>query len=145
MERLSGEAYRTIQLCVDSYEQGVLRGRFYYAGLADGCRTFQSLTQFLVEMEQILDEANYPQSYTAKRTFGTIPAVRPTGNAGNEIRNGAIATFMIRLLFRQHASWQGSVTWIEGRGEQSFRSVLELILLIDSALEDCTGEEEAAK
>ena len=33
-------------------------------------------------------------------------------------------------------NWQGSVTWVEGKREQSFRSVLELILLIDSALRE---------
>ena len=43
-------------------------------------------------------------------------------------------TFAVRILFRQNASWQGSVTWLEGNREESFRSVLELIFLMDSAL-----------
>jgi len=40
-------------------------------------------------------------------------------------------------MFRQHASWQGGVLWVEGKAEQSFRSALELILLMDSALGGC--------
>ena len=49
-------------------------------------------------------------------------------------QRGEAATFALRILFRQNASWQGSITWLEGEAEQSFRSVLELILLMDSAL-----------
>ena len=44
------------------------------------------------------------------------------------------------LPSRQHTSWQGVITWMEERMEQSFRSVMELILLMDSALRQ--NEEE---
>ena len=50
------------------------------------------------------------------------------------LKRGALASFSIRLLFRQNASWQGILTWIEGGQEQYFRSVLELVLLMDNAL-----------
>ena len=49
-------------------------------------------------------------------------------------RKGRLATFELKILFRQHASWQGTIVWKEGRQEQSFRSVLELVHLMDSAL-----------
>jgi hypothetical protein len=47
---------------------------------------------------------------------------------------GAQETFIIRILNRQNATWQGTVTHMEGKEEQHFRSLLELIKLIDSAL-----------
>ena len=47
---------------------------------------------------------------------------------------GRLAPFIVRILFRQNASWQGSVVWVEGRQEERFRSALELVLLMDSAL-----------
>ncbi|MCI9263720.1 MAG: hypothetical protein HFF06_04025 [Oscillospiraceae bacterium] len=50
-------------------------------------------------------------------------------------RTGELATFDIRILFRQNSSWQGSVLWQEGDREESFRSVLELVLLMDSAMD----------
>ncbi|MBQ3147093.1 MAG: hypothetical protein IJB91_05120 [Oscillospiraceae bacterium] len=53
----------------------------------------------------------------------------------SQSRPGDLATFAVKILFRQNASWQGSVTWLEGKREQSFRSVLELILLMSTALE----------
>ena len=48
--------------------------------------------------------------------------------------HGKIATFAIKILFRQNTSWQGSILWLEWGEEQSFRSVLELIYLMDNAL-----------
>lgn len=42
------------------------------------------------------------------------------------------ATFIVKVLYRENKSWQGRVTWTEENKTQSFRSVLELINLIDS-------------
>lgn len=55
-------------------------------------------------------------------------------------------TFVIKVLNTQNATWQGTVTWTDGKRTESFRSALELIKLIDSALEEDTpqrGEAEA--
>ena len=48
---------------------------------------------------------------------------------------GKDATFLIRVKYRQNSSWQGEVTWVDGQKREYFRSALELIRLIDSALE----------
>ena len=130
--RAWGNEYRTTTVCIDSYESGVLSGRFYNAYLDSGV-AFQSLTQFLVEMERALDSMEFPRSFTAARTFAPVPCGR-TAAPGIDFCCGARATFAVRVIFRQNASWQGSVLWLEGEREQSFRSVLELILLMDSAL-----------
>lgn len=44
-------------------------------------------------------------------------------------------TFVISVKCRQNHTWQGTVKWIEGQKEIPFRSVFELIKLIDSAIE----------
>ena len=49
---------------------------------------------------------------------------------------GRRETFVVQVLNTQNASWQGTVTWTDGGKTQSFRSALELIKLIDSALEE---------
>lgn len=127
-----GNEYRTTTVCIDSYEDSVPKGRFYNRYLPEG-KTFQSITQFLLEMEQTLDDMDFPKAFTETRYFAP-PLENETGPPGPEFRMGDAATFTVRVLFRQNASWQGSVTWVEGKQEQSFRSVLELILLIDNAL-----------
>ena len=47
-------------------------------------------------------------------------------------------TFVVKIKQSQHATWQGSVDWISQDGKQKsqfFRSALELICLIDSAVD----------
>lgn len=45
-------------------------------------------------------------------------------------------TFVIKILDRQNATWQGSISWVEEHREQYFRSALELLKLIDGAIDD---------
>ena len=124
------ERNKTI-ICLDSYHNGVPVGRIY--GPSAEAVEFQSLTQFLIKMEAILDDNKMPQSFTSPRTFAAIDPVSITTTAP-EFQRGQMATFTLQVLFRQHTSWQGVITWMEERMEQSFRSVMELILLMDSAL-----------
>ena len=134
-----GNEYRSTTVCIDSYESGVLTGRLYNPYLDTG-QAFESLTQFLFRMERLLDTMSFPQSATAARTFAPTPD-NWQPHTEPEFRSGQAATFVVKVLFRQNASWQGSILWQEGGREQSFRSVLELIFLIDSAL---TGAQEEA-
>lgn len=69
MTKAWGYEYRSTTVCVDSYEDGVLAGRFFNPYLDTG-QSFESLTQFLLQMEQTLDAMNFPQSYTVARTTG---------------------------------------------------------------------------
>ncbi|MBC3517149.1 hypothetical protein H8K20_12185 [Neobittarella massiliensis] len=45
-------------------------------------------------------------------------------------------TFVVQIQYRQNATWQGKVTWADKDETKSFRSALELIKLIDSALDE---------
>ena len=60
-----------------------------------------------------------------------------------DIKNqvGRKASFIVRVTSRQNATWQGSISWTERGITKHFRSALELLKLIASALED--DEEEA--
>ena len=132
MPKIWGEEYRTTFVCVDSYNHGILQGRFYnpYTG---NSQSFESLSDFLFKTEQMLDEMEFPKAFTVTRTFASPPK-KPLWAPDSHREPGKCATFALRILFRQNASWQGSVTWVENKQEQSFRSVLELIFLFDNAL-----------
>ena len=52
------------------------------------------------------------------------------------MRRGAENTFLVKILNKQNATWQGSVTWVEEQKTQNFRSALELLKLIDGALDE---------
>ncbi len=47
-------------------------------------------------------------------------------------------TFIVTVKSRKNQTWQGTVNWVEEKRIQPFRSALELIRLMDSAI----GEEE---
>lgn len=51
-------------------------------------------------------------------------------------------TFIIKVMDQQNATWQGSVTWVDEQREKYFRSTLELLKLIDGALEKRNDDEE---
>ena len=44
--------------------------------------------------------------------------------------------FFIRIMFRQHASWQGEICWMNGEKSLYFRSMLEMIMLLQEALDE---------
>ncbi len=45
-------------------------------------------------------------------------------------------TFAVQILSQQHSTWQGTVSWTSQQKTQPFRSTLELIKMIDSALDE---------
>lgn len=134
------ESRKTL-VCVDSYEGGELKGCFFDAW--QDMEAFDSLSQFLIRMEQMLDYRQEPQSYTQPRSFGSFLIPRENEESPSRIRRGAMATFELQILFRQHASWQGNLIWRDTGMEQSFRSVLELVILMDSALRSAEGRDVA--
>lgn len=53
---------------------------------------------------------------------------------------GHKASFIVRVTSRQNATWQGSISWTDRGVTKHFRSALELIKLIDSALDEEEGK-----
>ncbi len=44
-------------------------------------------------------------------------------------------SFLVDIKFLRNSTWQGSVKWLNEDKKQNFRSLLELIKLIDETLE----------
>ena len=124
--------FRATLVCIDSYDHKVLSGRSISPYYQD-CVSFNSTIEFLLNMETIIEKMNWPQSFSSIRSFkNTEDKSLPISS--EHIKGGALATFYLRVLFRQNSSWQGSVFWQEKSKGESFRSVLELLTLMDSAL-----------
>lgn len=49
-------------------------------------------------------------------------------------------TFILEISDTQNQSWQGKVEWIQGKKKESFRSVLELLRMLDSAVSRVDGD-----
>ena len=130
---MKGEQNRMIMIYVDSCIDRIPSGRFHIAANLQS-HTFQSMDQLILRINECLDHENFPQAFSKLRKFrdpGSIADFQPRESCQ---RMGEIATFVVRILFRQNASWQGSVKWVDTNQEEYFRSVLELMVLIDNAL-----------
>ena len=94
-------------------------------------------------MEACLEYAGFPQADLEERHFDSRKGgktslkqqeetVMPTEKLALE--KGEKATFIVQVQFRQNASWQGEITWTEGKKKQRFRSALEMLKLMDEAM-----------
>ena len=107
-------------MVVTEYHDGVMHGILRHPRL-DKPIPIQSMTQFILTMDSLLDLEGCPDS--------PLPLVRPIPE-----EETAIATFQIQVLFREHSTWQGRMVWKDADQEASFRSVLELMQLLDEIL-----------
>lgn len=120
---------------------------------------FKSYFQMFKALQQIMDRKGKPQRNFEKRSFFApkgkripqgadldvlLPMVKedlefdedPFSPAlGHPVRHGKYATFFLRVICRQHASWQGHLYWSENKSEIYFRSVMELFEILAEALE----------
>ena len=68
---------------------------------------------------------------------------------GNELQydrtaqTSAKGTFEVKVRFLQNATWQGEILWLEENKKQNFRSVLEMLRLMDEALGHDTEVEQS--
>lgn len=53
-------------------------------------------------------------------------------------------SFLIDIKDTQNATWQGSITWVEEQKTEYFRSVLELLRLMDSAVSKDKSTEDTS-
>lgn len=130
----------TMTLRITSYHErclkGILSGTFFPGELV-----FRSTIDLLCRLESLMDQAKLPQRSEESRVFR--PIAQPAGEeAAAGEKPAVIASFQLSVMFRQNATWQGCLFWVDQGMEAHFRSVLELLNLINSALSK--GEGEAA-
>lgn len=123
---------RTFLIYIDSYRNQVPTGRLHSPWLGEYA-VFHSLTQLLLKIEEYLDIHNNPQAFHNIRLFCPHSDM-PAPAYGISTRRGDAASFRLEVHFRRNCSWQGSLCWLEAEQTHHFRSTLELIRLLHSAL-----------
>ena len=67
-------------------------------------------------------------------------------NNQNKVNPGNLSkekgTFIIRVEYCQNNTWQGKITWAEENKKVAFRSTLEMVKLMNEALEKAKKENE---
>ena len=98
---------------VEDAEDGVIRGRVSGGTLPEET-LFRSLSRLILLLEEQLDTGGAPKASPIKCT--------------------ETPTFELDILFRQNYSWQGRLRWTKGGKEAAFRSVLELLIQMETVL-----------
>lgn len=163
-----------IQICIDTYDDGEIRGRLFNAYYREAI-FFDSSMDMIRILEEIFNTFDYPHATMDLRTLDDgsgLPGSKAASNgprvvtvdsdegmpqlrtmnrtavgAPGRVRvapsmqlythtvRGKLATMRMRVMFRQNASWQGTLKWVEEDLQEDFGSVLDLMLLLDSIFE----------
>ena len=59
-----------------------------------------------------------------------------------DTNGNSLGTFEVSVKFARNSTWQGQIHWVEEGKKQNFRSALEMLKLIDGAI---NNEEEDPK
>ena len=143
-----------VVLSVDERHDTDIKGHYYHAYKREGT-ALHNLEQMVFDLEKFFDTINFPHATTNNRFFTEKASVPTKKQEINKVmtdeellsKHGDLGSFIIRVHHRQNSSWQGRVTWMEEDKTVSFRSIFELIKLIDSALDtvENPGETDGKK
>lgn len=122
-------------------------------------QSFTGLADAILKMDAMMDHLGSPQATQESRKF-TRPEKKPRRSSAQQqdrrqqrtpespklarqywppdsfqCEDDNVLVFFVRVRFRQHSSWQGDINWRNDGQKVQFRSVLELLHLLQSALE----------
>ncbi|MDO4861894.1 MAG: hypothetical protein Q3984_04410 [Eubacteriales bacterium] len=138
-----------VVLCINGSNEGDLSGVFYHSYSTESV-PFSGIGQMVLRMEKLYDYLRFPYPGTNSRTFGEEKKLTRMTEERKKVmsddallsKHGDIGTFIVRVQHRQNSSWQGRITWMEEDKTVQFRSVWEMIKLIESAVDLVSEPEE---
>ena len=118
---------------------GIMTSRFFHKSTY-----FYNEWELIEGIDSMLNQVGGPQEAFTPRNFlkasrRNIKKRRAEEEMADTTNNiipmqpEAKATFVIDVQYRQHASWQGTITWAEKGETRRFRSVLEMLRLMSEA------------
>ena len=138
-------ARNLVCVCVNYVDERHAGGKIFTNYSSDPM-DFYDLGALVIDVDAFYDSINFPQASVKLRSF---PTKNQTYNPWSEVigmsemkdiniseHRGQIATFLVQVQYRQNATWQGSLMWVEKNQKRNFRSALELIKLMDDTLRE---------
>ena len=141
-----------VVLCVNGLHDGQLRGEFYHS-YSESPVVFETAEQMVFHMEELYNSLNFPHPSTNERSFSPVKKAGAHNTERDKImkdeallsKHGDLGTFIVRVQHRQNSSWQGRITWMEQDKTINFRSIWEMIKLIESAVDTVSEPEDEAE
>ena len=144
-------ALNGVVVCLDRRAGTEVSGRFYHSFSREPV-TFFNLEQLLFRMEEFFNQLKFPYPSTNERYFEPVDMDTAEEDKRSKImkdeellrQHGDLGSFIVRVQHRQNSSWQGRITWMEKNQTVYFRSVWDMMKLIENALDTvCPPEDEA--
>ena len=101
---------------------------------SDKSYAFRGLVNLLFLIEELEDRCGNTEKFMEDRSIAHDIRTNVKPIEAKKRDDVPLATFGVRILFRQNASWQGQILWNDRKREACFRSVCELIKLMDDML-----------
>lgn len=135
-------AYKYFTVAVNGFEQKRLEGLVGHESQT-GTASFYNMAQLVHIFNYVFDRVSYPMSTVDLRQFNrknlqSAPEhpVEFCGPSRGASLKGRLATFLIHVKYRYHATWQGNVTCLESGTTYAFESFLQLMKVFDRVLGD---------
>ena len=128
-----------INVCLNANEYGEISGEMYHCYNKEALH-FANIIELLCEADNFYDEISFPQASNNMRSFQekekktVYQVIRPDRLVEQKDvaeHRGLKGTMLLNVRFRQNATWQGEVYWVEKGMVQTFENTLEFIRLID--------------
>ena len=140
-----------LSVCIDSSGNGDYQGCIWQQYDSQPI-VFEGMVDMVLQMDKLFDMWGFPQAGVKSRSFVDVASGPKKVNIldkNQKIKKmdlqgkvGQCGTFLIQVKYRQNASWQGEVVWKEQNKRLHFRSVLELLKMMDSAMEWTNSQSE---
>ena len=145
-------------ICVDEKKNEDYCGRIFHQ-YADDPIEFEGVADFMLKVEELFDEWDFPQRGLAERVFTRqakeaikerekrrhksdsdllpIEIIQEKYGVRNiQNKKGILGTFVVQVVFRQDATWQGHMIIKETNEKKDFASAMELIKIMDRSIEE---------
>lgn len=124
-----------------------LEGEFRHLYVEESV-TFNSISEFIYKLELMLEQINVPQANTRCRKGWANPTKFKYGDDRNApakqrefLTEPSMATmkrsgqfFLLHIRYRYNSSWQGEIRWLKKNCTMMFRSVLELVMVLQNTV-----------
>lgn len=110
-------------------------------------QTFNSISEFIYKLELMLEQIKVPQATTRCRKGWGNPHKCRCGDDKDApekqwefseeplmISGSTGLFFLIHIRYRCNSSWQGEIRWLKKNYTMMFRSVLELLMVLESTI-----------
>lgn len=110
----------------------------------DTVQTFYTVSELIYRLELLMEETNSPSAdFLCRKEWSTKPNKTTVGQSRkhNSSLLGQLSfsgldkpgeQFLLHIRYRQNATWQGDIRWLNKKKTFSFRSALELLMVLET-------------